>query len=394
MQLIETKESQNHLDLAKYLAKEFAQTAVARDAKRGTPKHERDRLRQSNLLKLIVPTEYGGLGQNWITVLQITREFAKVDSSIAHVFSYHHLGVVIPHIFGSTEQKQRYYSETIHNNWFWCNALNPLDKRTTLTSENDYFRLNGIKSFCSGSQDSDILPITATHQETGELSIVVIPTQRQGVTVHDDWDNMGQRQTDSGSVTFDNVLVYPDEILSSRDKESQPFATIRACLTQLNLANIYLGIAQGAFEAAKTYTCTNTKPWLTSGVESATKDPYILQHYGKIWVDLQAAVYLTQQAGELLQAAWNQEWSLTAEQRGECALSVATAKVVATKVGLDITNRIFEVMGARATNAKYGFDRYWRNLRTFTLHDPVDYKIQDIGNWALNDQLPKPNFYS
>ncbi|MEH2275687.1 MAG: acyl-CoA dehydrogenase family protein [Nostoc sp.] len=393
MQLIETKESQNYIDLAKSLAKEFAKTAVERDAKGGTPKHERDRLRQSNLLKLIVPTEYGGLGQSWITVLQITREFAKVDSSIAHVFSYHHLGVVIPHIFGSAEQKQRYYSETIPNNWFWCNALNPLDKRTTLTPENDYFRLNGIKSFCSGSQDSDILPITATHQENGELSILVIPTQRQGVTVNNDWNNIGQRQTDSGSVTFENVLVYPDEILS-RDKPSEPFTTIRACLTQLNLANIYLGIAQGAFEAAKTYTCTNTKPWLTSGVESATKDPYILQHFGKIWVDLQAATYLTEQAGELLQAAWEREWSLTAEQRGECAILIATAKVVATRVGLDITNRIFEVMGARATNAKYGFDRYWRNLRTFTLHDPVDYKIQDIGNWALNDQLPKPNFYS
>lgn len=394
MQLIETKESQNYLDIAKSLAKEFAQTAVERDAQGGTPKHERDRLRQSNLLKLIIPTEYGGLGQSWITVLQITREFAKVDSSIAHVFSYHHLGVVIPHIFGSAEQKQRYYSETIQNKWFWCNALNPLDKRTTLIPENDYFRLNGIKSFCSGSQDSDILPISATNQETGELSILAIPTQRQGVIVHHDWDNMGQRQTDSGSVTFENVLVYPEEILGSRDKSGKPFSTIRACLTQLNLANIYLGIAQGAFEAAKTYTSTNTKPWLTSGVESATQDPYILQHYGKIWVDLQAAVYLTEQAGELLQAAWEREWSLTAEQRGECALLVASAKVFATKVGLDITNRIFEVMGARATSAKYGFDRYWRNLRTFTLHDPVDYKIQDIGKWALNDELPKPNFYS
>ncbi len=394
MQLIETKESQNYFDIAKSLAKEFAQTAVERDAQGGTPKHERDRLRQSNLLKLIVPTEYGGFGQNWITVLQITREFAKVDSSIAHVFSYHHLGVVIPHIFGSAEQKQRYYSETIDKNWFWCNALNPLDKRTNLTPENNYFRLNGIKSFCSGSQDSDILPISATNQETGELSILAIPTQRQGVTVHHDWNNIGQRQTDSGSVTFEDVLVYPEEILGSRDKPSQPFSTIRACLTQLNLANIYLGIAQGAFEAAKTYTSTHTKPWLTSGVESATQDPYILQHYGKIWVDLQAAVYLTEQAGELLQAAWEQEWSLTAKQRGECALFIATAKVFVTRVGLDITNRIFEVMGARATNAKYGFDRYWRNLRTFTLHDPVDYKIQDIGKWALNDELPKPNFYS
>jgi len=165
-------------------------------------------------------------------------------------------------------------------------------------------------------------------------------------------------------------------------------------LTQLNLANIYLGIAQGAFEAAKKYTSTTTKPWLTSGVESATQDPYILQHYGNMWVDLQAATALTNQAGELLQATWEQEWDLAAEQRGECAVAIATAKVAATRVGLDITNRIFEVMGARATSAKYGFDRYWRNLRTFTLHDPVDYKVRDIGNWALNDELPKPNFYS
>ncbi|MCF4967095.1 acyl-CoA dehydrogenase family protein [Nostoc sp. CMAA1605] len=394
MQLIDTKESQNYLDIAKSLAEEFAQTAVARDAKGGTPKYERDRLRESNLLKLIIPKEYGGLGESWITVLQITREFAKVDSSIAHVFSYHHLGVVIPHIFGSDEQKQRYYSETIRNNWFWCNALNPLDKRNILTPENNYFRLNGVKSFCSGSQDSDILPITAIHQETGELIILVIPTPRSGVTVNHDWDNMGQRQTDSGSVTFENVLVYPEEILGVRNKPSKPFTTIRACLTQLNLANIYLGIAQGAFEAAKTYTLTNTKPWLTSGVESATKDPYILEHYGKMWTDLQTAKCLVEQAGELLQAAWEEEWSLTAAQRGECALLIATAKVVASRVGLDITNQIFEVMGARATNTKYGFDRYWRNLRTFTLHDPVDYKIRDIGNWALNNELPEPNFYS
>ncbi|NMG06009.1 acyl-CoA dehydrogenase family protein [Brasilonema sp. UFV-L1] len=394
MQVIETKKSEDYIAVAKSLAEEFAQTAVARDAKGGTPKQERDRLRESNLLKLIVPTQYGGLGQTWITTLKITREFAKVDSSIAHIFSYHHLGVVVPHIFGSAKQKEWYYSETIRNNWFWCNALNPLDHRTTLRSQDNHFRLNGIKSFCSGSQDSDVLPITATHTETGELTILAIPTQREGVTIHDDWDNIGQRQTDSGSITFDDVLVYSDEILGSRNKPSQPFSTIRSCLTQLNLANIYLGIAQGAFEAAKKYTRTITRPWLTSSVESASQDPYILQHYGNMWVDLQAATCLTEQAGELLQAAWEQQWALTAEQRGESAVAIATAKVAATRVGLDITNRIFEVMGARATSTRYGFDRYWRNLRTFTLHDPVDYKVRDLGNWALNDELPKPSFYA
>ena len=81
---------------------------MERDAKGGTPKQERDRLRESNLLKLIIPREYGGLGQNWIVTLKVIREFAKVDSSIAHIFSYHHLGVVVPHIFGSVDQNSEF----------------------------------------------------------------------------------------------------------------------------------------------------------------------------------------------------------------------------------------------------------------------------------------------
>jgi alkylation response protein AidB-like acyl-CoA dehydrogenase len=76
------------------------------------------------------------------------------------------------------------------------------------------------------------------------------------------------------------------------------------------------------------------------------------------------------------------------------AIAVYTAKAFATKAGLDITSRIFEVMGARSTTARYGFDRYWRDLRTFTLHDPVDYKLRDLGNWILNQELPIVTQYS
>lgn len=394
MQLLNPKSSQDSLAIAQSLAEVFAQTAIERDKAGGTPQQERDLIRESGLLRLMIPTEYGGIGESWITAFKISREFAKVDSSIAHVYSYHHLGVVVPHIFGTIEQKERYYIETVKQNWFWGNALNPLDRRTILTPNGDHFRLNGTKSFCSGSKDSDVLPITATNQATGDLLILAIPTQREGILIHDDWDNIGQRQTDSGSIAFNHVPVYTDEIFGDRTGNIQPFSTFRALLTQLNLANIYLGIAQGAFVTAKQYTRTTTRPWLTSGVERATQDPYILQHYGNLYVDLQATELLTDRAGELLQRAWEQQWDLTDEQRGECAIAIATAKVAATRVGLEVTNRIFELMGARSTSSQYGCDRYWRNLRTFTLHDPVDYKVQDIGNWTLNNKLPKPNFYS
>jgi len=394
MQLLETKTTQEYFQIATALAEDFGTTAIERDSQGGTPLAQRDRLRESELLKFIIPKEYGGIGDNWQNLGQIIREFAKVDSSIAHVFSYHHLGVIIPHILGNEEQKAWFYTETSKNNWFWCNALNPLDRRTVITQQGNNFYLNGQKSFCSGAKDSDILPITAVNPETEKLTVIAIPTRREGIVIHDDWHNMGQRQTDSGSVSFNNVLVKPEEILNNPENSNKAFSTIRACLTQWNLANIYLGIAEGAFEAAKEYTLTQTKPWLTSGVEKAIEDPYILQHYGNLWVDLQGANCLVNNATNILQKAWEQQWFLSEKQRGEAAVAIATAKVAATKIGLEVTSRIFELMGARATSKRYGFDRYWRNLRTFTLHDPIDYKIKDLGNWVLNDEYPNPNFYS
>lgn len=381
------------ISLAKSLAEEFAITAIARDKTGGTPKHERDRIRQSGLLKLIVPIEYGGWGQSWLTMLQVVREIAKVDSSLAHVFSYHYLGVVIPHIFGSVAQKGFYYSETIRHNWFWCNSLNPLDLRTSLIPESDGFRLTGIKSFCSGSKDSDIMPITAVHSETGNLTVLIIPTQREGVQIQNDWDNMGQRQTDSGSVRFNGVKVHSNEVLGDRSDSTIPFQTIRACLSQLNLANIYFGISQGALQEAINYVSVETKPSLNSEVEQASQDPYILHHFGNLWVDLESVNCLIEKAANLLQTAWEKQEALSLEERGECAIAISIAKVAATKVGLEVTSRIFELMGARSSSSKYGFDRYWRNLRTFTLHDSLDYKIKAIGDFALNHQLPKPDFY-
>jgi alkylation response protein AidB-like acyl-CoA dehydrogenase len=128
--------------------------------------------------------------------------------------------------------------------------------------------------------------------------------------------------------------------------------------------------------------------------QNATEDPYILANYGSFFVNLQAAQALTDIAGESLQRAWESGDAITENQRGKCALDVATSKVTTNKVGLEITSRMFEVMGARAAAGPARIDRFWRNLRTHTLHDPVDYKIRELGDWALNRQLPKPSFYS
>jgi len=379
------------------LKQALAATAVARDQRGGTAKAERDLLRQSGLLTLSIPAAQGGLGANWADTLSVVREFAQVDSSLAHLFAFHHLLLATTRLFGQPSQWQPWHEQTVEQRWFWGNALNPLDKTTVAaplqTGHQAGYLFRGRKSFCSGASDSDMLLASALNDQ-GRLVIGVVPTARRGINVLDDWDNMGQRQTDSGSVVFDDVLVSADELLTDPGPLSTPFACLRPLLAQLILANIYLGLGEGALQEAREFTLAHGRPWIASPAAKAHEDLYVLGHYGDFWLALHGARALVEQAGRTLDAAWRQGAALTEEARGEAAIAVAAAKVASTRASLEVAHRMFEVTGARATTAALRLDRYWRNLRVHTLHDPVDYKVRELGDFALNARHPAPSFYS
>ena len=386
---------QHAFEIADQLAKAFAQTAVERDKRGGTAKTERDLLRTSGLLNAIIPSGLGGWGMEWPDTMKIIRIFARVDSSIAHLFGFQHLLLASVALYGSPSQTERLFSETVRNQWFWGNALNPLDRRTSLTPNRGAgFVINGRKSFCSGALDSDMLIVSAIHSVDEKFMVAALPSDRTGIRILDDWDAMGQRQTDSGTVEFDAVAAGQEEFLRTPGPLGSIRASLRSCIAQLILSNIFLGIAEGALAEARNYTLAQTRPWATSGVNSAAEDPYVLANYGDFFINVQAAQALTDIAAESLQRGWESGDAITENQRGKCAIDVAASKVVTTRAGLEITSRMFEVMGARAAAGPARIDRFWRNLRTHTLHDPVDYKIRELGDWALNHRLPKPTFYS
>jgi alkylation response protein AidB-like acyl-CoA dehydrogenase len=386
--------SRDAWQIARQLADTFAQTAVERDQRGGTPKAERDALRASGLLTLIIPQSLGGLGANWYDTLAIVRELAKVDSSVAHVFAFQHLLLATLRLFGQPGQWQPWFEQTVQQRWFWGNALNPLDTRTLSTAHGSGYEFHGSKSFCSGATDSDRLVVSAVQSGSEKLLIAAIPTDRAGVTLFADWDNIGQRQTDSGSAEFDHVQVAAEEVLINPGPLTTPFSGLRPLIAQLILTNIYLGIAEGALDEARQYTLSQRRLWPASLASSANRDPYTLLHYGEFWAGLEGARVLSNRAAQNLDAAWLKGERLSADERGQLALSIAAAKVAASRVGLDLTTRMFEVTGARATTAALRLDRYWRNLRVHTLHDPLDFKLQELGNWALNADYPLPSFYS
>jgi alkylation response protein AidB-like acyl-CoA dehydrogenase len=376
------------------LSKKLAASAVERDRAAGIPDLEVQLLREAGLLPLVVPRAYGGIGATWIEAFRIVRELAKADGSIGQLYANQLILSITGHMAGTPTQAEHFYRATAGQHLFWGNAVNTRDTRLKIAPEGDHYRVNGIKSFGTGVVVADLRVFSAMQDGVEMPIFFVIPKEREGISYNEDWDNMGQRRTASGSFTFNNVLVTPDEILGPPPFPESGFATFLSVVNQLAKTNVYLGIAEGAFKAAQQYTTTQTRPWLTSGVERGSQDPYILHHYGDLWTQFQAAIALAEKTAQELQSAWDKEWSLTPAERGEVAISVYAAKAFATKVGLDLTTRMFTVMGARSTSATYGFDRYWRDLRTFTLHDPVDYKMNCIGNWLLNQELPIATQYS
>jgi len=380
--------------LAHSLAARLAESAPERDREGGTAKRERDAIRHSGLLRASIPKEYGGHGASWSEVTRLVRAISNADSSLGHLFGFHHLLVATVRLFGSSAQWEAAYRETANGNLFWGNALNPLDPGTRLTRTSRGYLLNGKKSFCSGALDSDRLIVSGNHPDSGKLLVAAIPSDRSGIRYNADWDNMGQRQTDSGSVEFQEVVLDDSEFLLTPGPLSSPFASLRPCIAQLVLANVYLGIGQGALQVAKGYTHTQKRAWPASGVERASDDPYVLARYGEMRLELEGARLLADAAGTALDKAWQRREDLSAEERGEAALAIAAAKVATSRASLSVTSRIFEVMGTRSTANQLRLDRFFRNARTHTLHDPVDYKVKELGEWELNGKLPTPSFYS
>jgi alkylation response protein AidB-like acyl-CoA dehydrogenase len=376
--------------LVAYLAK----TAVERDVAGGTPYEQRQAVRDSGLLKLLIPESFGGLGGNWQEIYSIIRQIARVDSSIAQVFAFQFLMLTSIRLYATETQWQHYYRLTASQNVWWGNALNPLDNRTIARKVTGGYEFTGQKSFCSGSMDSDYLIVSAIEENTGTFLVAAVPTSRSGIQLNGDWDNIGQRQTDSGSAEFTQLRVEDSELLINPGPLSSPFAGLRSLVAQLIFTNIYLGIAEGALEEGVKYTSSSSRVWSGSLAQTVHEDPFTLLHYGEFWASLHASSVLSDHAAALLDQAWVQDLALDEQTRGELALAVFSAKVNATKAGLDVTTRIFEVAGARATTAKLRMDRYWRNLRVYTLHDPVDYKLKDLGDWALNSKYPTPSFYA
>jgi SfnB family sulfur acquisition oxidoreductase len=292
---------------------------------------------------------------------------------------------------GTPAQQARFYAEVLRG-WRLGNAgperrsaqaATILDGIMRLTATPAGLRLSGRRFYSTGALFAHRVPTRALDDE-GRAVQVWVPRGAPGLTVIDDWNAFGQRITASGTVVFDDVLVDADDVLAVWPLAHRP--GLYGPASQLIQAAIDQGIAQAAVADALAFVRERVRPWLDSGVERASDDPYIIADVGRLQIDLHAAHEVLLEAGRTLDALATAP--LDDEASARASLVVAQAKVLTTRIALEASEKLFELAGSAATRAAHNLDRHWRNARTHTLHDPVRWKYHAVGNFYLNGKLP------
>jgi SfnB family sulfur acquisition oxidoreductase len=377
------------LATARRLAEKFAPEAAQRDRERRLPWAELDAFVASGLWGITVPREFGGAGVRNGTLAEVTAIIAAADGSLGQIPQNHFYALEVLRVGGSVEQQRFFYERVLAGERFG-NALAEIGhkdfkRRTRLTRAADGWHVDGRKFYCTGALYAHWIPTLVVADDEGRDVTYLAFVQRDtpGVTVTDDWDGFGQRVTGSGSVQFEHVRVEPEWVVPFQVSFER--ATTIGPVAQIMHAAIDLGQARGAFDAALQFVRERSRPWIDAKVERAADDPLTIAQVGDLAVRLRAAEALLRRAGRFVDAA---QANSTDRSVAEASVAVAEARALTTTVSLDAGSRLFELAGTAATLDGLGLDRFWRNARTHTLHDPVRWKYHAVGNFYLNDKLP------
>ena len=377
--------------IAAELSVAFAEGAADRDANRVLPSYELDELSASGLLAITVPAEYGGAGASVATLVEVVRLLSVADPNIGQIPQSHFVYVNQLRLQGSPAQQKRLFSEVLAGKRFG-NAQSEIgtkhirDIRTTLTPDaGGHWRLNGRKAYATGALLADWIPVLAHLGVDGPLHVAWVERGSAGVGVIDDWNGMGQRTTASGSVCLEDVAVSADLITPYAATFDSP--QTYGSLAQLLHAGIDAGIARAAVTDAARFVRESSRPYPDAGVEHAADDPLVVHAFGELELATRGAEALLAEAARAIDRA---NADLNEASTAAASLATAAARAAAAKAALEAASRLFEVAGTRSASARLGLDRHWRNARTHTLHDPVAWKIQHLGRWAV-DGTPPPN---
>ena len=364
-------------------------------------------LRQARFGAFRLPAAIGGGGATLRQLFEAVLSLGAADSNVAHVLRNHFSFIerfVVPLAGDPTHP----WVKAVLDGAIFGLASGELASRsvgqrhleTTLVPDPDDTQggwlLNGIKFYSTGSLYADYVLVRA-HTPDGTNASAVIPADRQGLQLDDDWDGIGQRLTGTGTTHLRQVRVRADEVLLDSAGANYALA-YSSTLPQLFLTTVAAGIVRAVeADAIALVHRRGDRNFAHSPAERAVDDPVIQQSVGEISSAAFATEATVLAAADALDRADQARQTLGGEQAElahAAAVAAAKAKVVVDELAVRAASQLFDVGGASAATQRYNLDRHWRNVRTLASHNPATLKARSVGEQALHGtELPRTGFF-
>jgi alkylation response protein AidB-like acyl-CoA dehydrogenase len=306
------------------------------------------------------PAEYGGSAMSAVDYCICIEELARVDPSVSLSIAAHNgLGAAHIAMFGSVEQKQRYLTPLASGEklaaWGLTEPNSGSDAaamRTTATRDGDDWVLNGSKMFIThGASGHTMVVMAVTDKSKGNkgISAFIVERGTPGFLAGKKEDKLGMRASETTEVIFQNCRIAGAQLLG---EEGQGFIQTLQVLDagRIGIAALAVGLAQGAFEAARNYAFERKQFGRAIGTFQSIR-----------WklVDNAARV----EAARLLtyRAAWLKD------QGRRMTLESAMAKLYSSEIAVRASEDAVQIHGGYGFVKDYPAEKFFRDVKLTTI---------------------------
>lgn len=314
------------------------------------------------LYGMLIPEEYGGAGGDLASACVAIEELARVDSSMAVTVHVQAINAALINRLGTPEQKNELLPAMASGEAFVSIGLTEPsggsdagNVGTRAVRDGDEWVVNGAKQFITNSgtpMSRYIVAVAATGEGPAgrpETSLILIPTDADGVEVAPAYAKLGWRGSDTHPIFFDDVRVPADHLIGSQGigyKEVLQFLT----WARIPIAAMSTGLAQGCLEATREFVSTR---------ESFGQGLYEHQAVAFGVAELAAMTYTARTV--TYDACWKYDHGHDFVQEA------AMCKLVASELANKVAYKATELHGGYGFIDDYDVTRHYRDARVLTI---------------------------
>jgi alkylation response protein AidB-like acyl-CoA dehydrogenase len=318
------------------------------------------KLGELGMLGIIFPEEYGGAGLSYVDYVNVLEELAAVESGIALAVAAHN-SLCTGHIYvaGSEEQKKKYLPKLTSGEWIGCWALtepgsgsDAAAMTTIARKDGDGWILNGTKNFITNATFADVAVVMAiTDREDPKKSITafVVEMDQEGIRPGKKENKLGMRTSDTAELVLEDCRVSADSVLG---EVGRGFAGAMKTLDggRISIGALALGIARGAYEAARDYAKQRTA-------------------FGREISEFQAIQFMLADMATEIDAARLLCYRAGAMKDGgqQVTRESAMAKLYASEVAVRATEKGVQIFGGYGFIKEYPAEKYYRDVKLCTI---------------------------